>query len=83
MQSVDFMDLLAWMLIIGGVLIIISGIASMLMGSDFGDTEQRRESKGIILLGPIPIVWGYGKRGWIIAAIVAITLFLIVILWRF
>ncbi len=50
----------------------------MLMSSDFGDTEQRRESKGIILLGPIPIVWGYGKKVWIIAAIVALTLFLIV-----
>lgn len=78
MQSVEFMDLLAWMLIIGGVIIIISGIASMLMGSDFGGAEQRRESKGIILLGPIPIVWGYGKKVWIIAAIVALALFLIV-----
>ena len=78
MQSVEFMDLLAWMLIISGVIIIISGIASMLMGSDFGEAEQRRESKGIILLGPIPIVWGYGKKVWIIAAIVALALFLIV-----
>ena len=78
MQSVEFMDLLAWMLIISGVIIIISGIASMLMGSDFGGAEQRRESKGIILLGPIPIVWGYGKKVWIIAAIVALALFLIV-----
>ena len=78
MQSVEFMDLLAWILIIGGVIIIISGIASMLMGSDFGGAEQRRESKGVILLGPIPIVWGYGKKVWIIAAIVALALFLIV-----
>ncbi|MHA2397252.1 MAG: TIGR00304 family membrane protein [Candidatus Thorarchaeota archaeon] len=53
------------------------------MRSNYESAEQQRESKGVILLGPIPIVWGYGKRGWIIAAIVAITLFLIVILWRF
>ncbi len=78
MQSVEFMDLLAWALIIIGAIIIISGIASTLMGSDFGGAEQRRESKGIILLGPIPIVWGYGKRVWIIAAIIALMLLLIV-----
>ena len=80
MQAVEFMDLLAWALIIVGAIIIISGIASMVMGSDFGGTEQRRESKGIILLGPIPIVWGYGKRVWIVAAIVALALFLIVVI---
>ena len=66
MQTGAFLDLVAWALIIVGVFIIISGIASMLMGSDVEG------------MGPIPIVWGYGKKVWIIAAIVAITLFLIV-----
>jgi len=83
MQVTEFIDLVAWVLIILGCLIIISGIASMMMRSDIEGVEQRRESKGVILLGPIPIVWGYGKRGWIIAAVVAISLFLIVFLWRF
>jgi uncharacterized membrane protein len=78
MQSVNFMDLLACMLVIIGAIIIISGITSMLMDSDIERVEQRRESKGIILLGPLPIVWGYGKKAWIIAAIVAFILFLIV-----
>ncbi|MHA2322543.1 MAG: TIGR00304 family membrane protein [Candidatus Thorarchaeota archaeon] len=78
MQSGDFMDLLAWAMIIIGAIIIISGIASMLMGSDIEGVEQRRESKGVILLGPIPIVWGYGKKVWIIAAVVVFALFLIV-----
>lgn len=81
MQSVESMDLLAWVLIIIGCVIILSGIASMLMRSDIDGVEQRRENKGIILLGPIPIVWGYGKKTWIIAAIVAVVLFLIVIIW--
>ena len=78
MQSVDPIDLLAWALIIIGGVIILSGITSMLRGSDINEVEKRRESKGIILLGPIPIVWGYGKKVWVLAAIVAITLFLIV-----
>ncbi|MBY8997777.1 MAG: DUF131 domain-containing protein [Candidatus Thorarchaeota archaeon] len=78
MQSLDMVDLLAWALIIMGCIIILSGIGSMLMRSDIDGVEQRRENKGIILLGPIPIVWGYGRKPWIIAAIVALVLFLIV-----
>ncbi|MGD9397328.1 MAG: DUF131 domain-containing protein [Candidatus Thorarchaeota archaeon] len=83
MQIGNFTDLIAWALIIIGCIIIFSGIASMVMRSDIEGVEKRRESKGVILLGPIPIVWGFGKRGWIIAAVVAITLFLIVFFWRF
>jgi uncharacterized protein (TIGR00304 family) len=49
----------------------------MMMRSSFDGVETKRESKGIILLGPIPIVWGYGKQVWVIAAIIAIVLFLI------
>lgn len=83
MQTGNFTDLIAWALIIIGCLIIFSGIASMFMRSNIEGVEQRRESKGVILLGPIPIVWGFGKRGWIIAAVIAITIFLVVYFWRF
>ena len=75
------MDLLAWALIILGSILIFSGIASMLIRSDIVGVEQKRESKGIILLGPIPIIWGYGKKTWILVAFVAIVLFLIVFIW--
>lgn len=81
MQSADFMNLLAWALIILGGIIILSGLASMLLHSDDEGVDHRTESKGIILLGPIPIVWGYGKKTWIVAAIVAITLTIIIIIW--
>ncbi len=81
MQIGDPIDLLAWAMIIIGALIIISGIVSMLMRTDFEKVQHRGQSKGIILLGPIPIVWGYGKRIWIIAAIIAIVLFLLAFLW--
>ncbi|MFW9957343.1 MAG: DUF131 domain-containing protein [Candidatus Odinarchaeota archaeon] len=37
---------------------------------------ERSESKGVILIGPIPIVWGYGKKGWIIAGAVGLILLL-------
>jgi len=81
MQSSDFMDLLAWALVILGSILILTGIASMLMRSNIEGVEQKRESKGIILLGPIPIVWGYGKKTWILVAFVAVILFLIMLSW--
>lgn len=82
MQADGFINILAWALIIIGAIIIISGVISMVMRSRPKTGTQRSESKGIILLGPIPIVWGYGKRAWVIAAIVAIALFFFAILWR-
>ena len=42
--------------------------------SEAGDTESRTQSKGIIFLGPIPILWGYGKKGWMIAGAIGIIL---------
>lgn len=45
--------------------------------SDSDDTETRTQSKGIIFLGPIPIVWGYGKKGWMIAGAIGIILVLV------
>ncbi len=77
MQSPNFIDFVAWTLIIIGALIILSGIVSILKHSDSEIVGQKRESKGIILLGPIPIVWGYGKKTWIAAAIFAIALFVL------
>ncbi|MFX1578571.1 MAG: DUF131 domain-containing protein [Promethearchaeota archaeon] len=76
MQS-DFLDFLAWALILLGAILIVSGIAKMLMRSGTMGSEKHSESKGIILLGPIPIVWGYGKQVWVYAAIVALILFFI------
>ncbi len=77
MQAPNIVDFVAWALIIIGCLIILSGIASMFRHSDIETVGQKSESKGIILLGPIPIVWGYGRKTWIAAAIVAISLFIL------
>jgi uncharacterized membrane protein len=42
-----------------------------------GDSETRNQSKGVIFLGPIPIVWGYGRTGWMIAGVIGIIIALI------
>ncbi|MGY5871374.1 MAG: DUF131 domain-containing protein [Candidatus Thorarchaeota archaeon] len=66
---------LGWILLIIGILLVCISVIST-----FRDTEgheTRTQSKGIIFLGPIPIVWGYGKRGWMIAGVIGIILLLL------
>jgi uncharacterized protein (TIGR00304 family) len=76
MQFSDLLGIIGLSLVALGVLAILLGVILIMRQSDQGNTEVRRESKGIILLGPIPIVWGYGKKGWAIAIIMGIILVL-------
>ncbi|MHA1588839.1 MAG: TIGR00304 family membrane protein [Candidatus Thorarchaeota archaeon] len=82
MQIDSLFGIIGLSLVILGILVILLGMTLMMRESDQGNTETRRESKGIILLGPIPIVWGYGKKGWAVAIIVGIILVLVWILFR-
>ncbi|NOR39252.1 MAG: DUF131 domain-containing protein [Candidatus Thorarchaeota archaeon] len=82
MQIDSLFGIIGLSLVIMGILVILLGMTLMMRESDQGNTETRRESKGIILLGPIPIVWGYGKKGWAVAIIVGIMLVLLWILFR-
>jgi uncharacterized protein (TIGR00304 family) len=68
-------------MIVFGILAIAIGILTHFTSSFNNDDESPKvESKGVILIGPIPIVWGYGARGWLIAGIVAVALYLILTL---
>jgi uncharacterized membrane protein len=73
--SWNFLGLIGGLLILAGMILIVVGLVMRNSAPD-NEREIRTESKGVMLLGPIPIVWGFGKTGWIIAAIVAIGLFL-------
>ena len=64
------------LLILGlGILLILAGCLAMQRESS--SEEVRRESKGVILIGPIPIVWGFGRRGWLVAGAIGVILLLI------
>jgi uncharacterized protein (TIGR00304 family) len=82
MQTSGLFGIIGLSLVVLGILAILLGVALMMRRSDEGNTEVRRESKGIILLGPIPIVWGYGKKGWAAAIIVGIMLVLVWLVFR-
>ncbi|RLI55655.1 MAG: hypothetical protein DRO87_06985 [Candidatus Thorarchaeota archaeon] len=79
-QSVPLIQLVALILIVFGIVAVVAGILQLFLSNQNEDGRVHHESKGIILLGPIPIVWGYGKKGWILAGAVAIILFLILTL---
>ncbi len=79
MQSDMLLDYIGWFLIIGGIILVFLGIIFSFRSTDDETVRTKTESKGIILLGPIPIVWGFGKKNWLIAVIgvVAILLFFV------
>ena len=62
------------LLIVGFILVFIAIISAL---SEEKGHETQTRSKGVILLGTIPIVWGYGRKGWMIAGAVGIILCLI------
>ncbi|MFQ5833221.1 MAG: DUF131 domain-containing protein [Candidatus Thorarchaeota archaeon] len=66
-----------------GIIIAAVGVALIALGvvltsRDTPDESRPRpESKGVIFIGPIPIVWGLGRRGCIVAGLMGIVLFLL------
>jgi uncharacterized protein (TIGR00304 family) len=78
-MQLGFSESLGWFLIIGGILFIFLAIILSISRGEEGTTQVKTESKGIIFLGPIPIVWGYGRGARIISVIgiLAILLFII------
>ena len=75
-MQITLLQNLGWILLIIGVILVLMAAISGLAGA-VGDETQTR-SKGVILLGPIPIVWGYGRKGWMIAGVIGVIL---CILW--
>lgn len=64
--------------IIAVVGIVLIAIGALLVSRDTPDeSKARTESKGVIFIGPIPIVWGLGRRGWMVAGLIGIVLFLL------
>ena len=74
MQSSLLLQNLGWIFLFIGIILVCLYTISAARDSSFEDTETHSQSKGIIFLGPIPIVWGYGKKGWMIAGVIAIIL---------
>ena len=66
-----------------GIVLVIAGILLIIFGSIFltkspQEITSQRESKVVILIGPFPIVWGFGKRG---KSIVIILFLVVITIW--
>jgi uncharacterized protein (TIGR00304 family) len=77
MQATWLIQLLGWVLLILGIVFVVIALSSAIHRTEQKEAEQT-ESKGFILIGPIPIVWGFGTKGWLIAGLVFVVL---VIIW--
>ncbi len=78
-MQLGFSESLGWFLIIGGILLIFLAIILTISRNDDGTSRVKTESKGIIFLGPIPIVWGYGRGSRIISVVGVIVILLFII----
>ena len=76
-MQLTFSQSLGWFLVIGGVLLIFLAIILTIRQQEGRPTEVKSESKGIIFIGPIPIVWGFGRGTRMISAIGFIAILLI------
>ncbi|MHA2141832.1 MAG: TIGR00304 family membrane protein [Candidatus Thorarchaeota archaeon] len=82
-QSIDTLQLFGLLVLGLGIILIVAGCVAGWRSPEDSDKEARRESKGVILIGPIPIVWGFGRRGWLVAGAIGVILFLVWIIWLF
>lgn len=74
MQTLGLLQIAGIISIIIGTLIVCLVYTNSAHNSDIVGKQTKTENKGVILIGPIPIVWGYGKKGWLIAGIIGILL---------
>jgi uncharacterized membrane protein len=77
MQTIWLIQILGWILLIVGIIIVVLALFSTLTRDEQGESH-RTGSRGFILIGPIPIVWGFGTRGWLVAGVIVVAL---VIIW--
>lgn len=74
LQVISQFPLLALIIIFAGIVLVVAGLVMMATERTY-DSGVRRESKGIVLIGPLPLVWGYGGRAQRIAVIIAFLVF--------
>jgi uncharacterized membrane protein len=81
-QTLNTLQLFGFLILGVGILLIVVGCIAGRTEAKQSDEGVRTESKGVILLGPIPIVWGLGRRGWLVAGTIAVIIIVVWILTR-
>ena len=74
-------------LVLVGILVAVAGFAimmvSMLLSMDRGERQTKVKGGGVVMIGPIPIIFGSDIRWTVIAMILAIllTVLSVVLYW--
>ena len=76
LQTIEELQLLGLLVVVVGIILILAGMVLSTRGTS-EDQQVQRESKGVVFIGPIPIVWGFGRRGWYVAGAIAVILLLL------
>lgn len=79
LQLSSEIELLGIGLLVIGFLFVAAAFLSLYVGRKESD-HIVSENKGVILIGPIPIVWGYGRKGWLVALAVALALWITIVI---
>ena len=79
LQAIEQLQLLGLLVIVAGIILIVAGMM-LSTRSTSEDQQVQHESKGVVFIGPIPLVWGFGRRGWYVAGAIAVILLLLYIL---
>jgi len=65
-----------------GLILVIIGIIFIILSSIRMISRGRGESAGLILIGPIPIIWGTSRKIFAITTLItALIIFIILISW--
>jgi uncharacterized protein (TIGR00304 family) len=83
LQNLDFLLLIGISLILIGVLFVLMSVFASSEDRESSVERQESKSRGIILLGPIPIVWGFGENSKRMMLILFLFAFVISILILF
>ena len=83
MQNLEFLTLIGISLIIIGIFLVLASMFVSSKSTESTEVKTESKSRGVILLGPIPIVWGFGdntKRIMLILFVIAIVVSLFIFL---
>ncbi len=78
LQIEPLLSFIGFILILVGIVLLVIGITGRMTQST-GDDEQDHEhrSRGVVLIGPIPIVWGFGNRGRLIMVVLFVLMMVV------
>ncbi|MFW9848694.1 MAG: DUF131 domain-containing protein [Candidatus Thorarchaeota archaeon] len=72
-QNIPQLEFIAYGIITLGIIIVLIGFFLMNRSAKNGESGTKMETKAIVFIGPIPLVWGFSRKTQGILCIVALA----------